>query len=99
MFTFLLVLHACIAAGLVVVILIQKSEGGGLGMGGSPSGLMSARGAADFLTRSTTVLAFLFVSLSIVLGVMAASGHKSKIDSSLATGAPQGGAVPGGPPP
>jgi len=99
MFTFLLVLHACIAFTLVVVILIQKSEGGGLGMGGSPSGLMSARGAADFLTRATTILATLFVTLSIVLAVMAASGHNSKIDSSLATKAPQGGAIPAGPPP
>ncbi len=99
MFTFLLVLHACIATILVVVILIQKSEGGGLGMGGSPAGLMSARGAADFLTRATTILATLFVTLSIVLGVMAASGHKSKIDSRLATQAPQGGAIPAGPPP
>ena len=43
-----------IAAALVGVILMQRSEGGGLGMGGSPSGLMSARGAADFLTRSTS---------------------------------------------
>ena len=99
MFTFLLVLHACIAVGLVGVILVQKSEGGGLGMGGSPSGLMSARGAADFLTRATTILATLFVTLSIVLAVMASSGHSSKIDSRLATGAPQGGAIPAGPPP
>jgi len=53
MFTFLLVVHAIIAAALVGVILVQRSEGGGLGMGGSPSGLMSARGAADFLTRAT----------------------------------------------
>ena len=99
MFTFLLVLHACIATGLVGVILVQKSEGGGLGMGGSPSGLMSARGAADFLTRLTTILATLFVTLSIVLAVMASSGHNSKIDSRLATPAPQGGAIPAGPPP
>ncbi len=99
MFTFLLVLHACIAAGLVAVILLQKSEGGGLGMGGSPSGLMSARGAADFLTRATTVLATLFVGLSIVLAIIASTGHTSKIDASLATKAPAGAAVPAGPPP
>ncbi|GAA0337851.1 hypothetical protein GCM10009087_55410 [Sphingomonas oligophenolica] len=99
MFTFLLVLHACIATGLVGVILVQKSEGGGLGMGGSPSGLMSARGAADFLTRATTILATLFVALSIVLAMLASSGHTSKIDSSLATKAPQGGAIPAGPAP
>ncbi|HEX7655966.1 MAG TPA: preprotein translocase subunit SecG [Sphingomonas sp.] len=84
MFIFLLVLHAIIAACLVVVILMQKSEGGGLGMGGSPSGLMSARGAADFLTRATAVLASLFVLLSIVMAVMAATRHDTSIDTSLA---------------
>ncbi|HWL46537.1 MAG TPA: preprotein translocase subunit SecG, partial [Sphingomonadaceae bacterium] len=50
MFIFLLVVQAIIAAALVAVILMQQSEGGGLGMGGSPSGLMNARGSADFLT-------------------------------------------------
>lgn len=97
MFTFLLVVQAIIAACLVTVILMQRSEGGGLGVGGSPSGLMSARGAADFLTRSTTVLATLFVTLSIVLAVYASIRHApSTIDTSLkqapasapATGAP-----------
>lgn len=84
MFTFLLVVHAIIAAALVTVILMQRSEGGGLGMGGSPGGLMSARGAADFLTRATTVLATMFVSLSIVLAVIAATRSGStKIDTSL----------------
>jgi preprotein translocase subunit SecG len=89
MFTFLLVVQAIIAASLVATILVQKSEGGGLGMGGSPSGLMSARGAADFLTRLTTILATLFVSLSIALAVIAASGHTTKIDASQATKAPE----------
>ena len=83
MFTFLLVVHAIIAAALVTVILMQRSEGGGLGMGGSPSGLMSARGAADFLTRATTILAGLFIVLSIVLAVLAATRGKTEIDTSL----------------
>ncbi|MDO7844332.1 preprotein translocase subunit SecG [Sphingomonas immobilis] len=87
LFQFLLVVHAIIAAMLVGVILMQKSEGGGLGMGGSPSGLMSARGAADFLTRSTSVLAALFIGLSIGLAFLAAQGHSTKIDTSLARGA------------
>ena len=52
MFTILLVLQILVAAGLVAVILMQRSEGGGLGVGGSSSGLMTARGAADFLTRA-----------------------------------------------
>lgn len=97
MFLFLMVVHAIIAAALVTVVLMQRSEGGGLGMGGggSPAGLMSARGAADFLTRATTVLATLFVGLSIVLaaiGIGATSGRE--IDSSLdRTVAPEQGAA------
>ena len=85
MFTFLLVVHAVIAAALVTVILMQRSEGGGLGMGGSPSGLMSARGAADFLTRATSVLAAAFIGFSILLAVLASTRHAtSAIDTSLA---------------
>jgi preprotein translocase subunit SecG len=84
MFPFLLVVHALIAAALVTVILMQRSEGGGLGMGGSPSGLMSARGAADFLTRMTGILATAFVLLSIVLAVLASTHRAGPIDTSLA---------------
>ncbi|MBB5687105.1 preprotein translocase subunit SecG [Sphingobium boeckii] len=95
MFTFLLVVHAIIAAALVAVILMQRSEGGGLGMGGSPSGLMSARGAADFLTRATTVLAALFVAMCIFLAVLAATrGGSTTLDDSLV--APAGAPAPGG---
>ncbi|MCW1403321.1 preprotein translocase subunit SecG [Novosphingobium sp. MW5] len=89
MLLFLTVLQAIVGALLVGVILMQKSEGGGLGVGGSPAGLMSARGAADFLTRATTILATIFVGLSIVLAALAA-GHSSgqKIDTSLQRSAP-----------
>lgn len=101
MFTFLLVVQAIVATCLVTVVLMQRSEGGGLGMGGSPTGFMSARGAADFLTRSTTILATIFVSLSIALAVMASVKRApSQIDTSLAkqAGAPlaqPGAAAPG----
>lgn len=89
MFTFLLVVQAIIAACLVTVILMQRSEGGGLGMGGSPSGFMSARGAADFLSRATTILAILFVGMSIALAIFASVEHApSTIDASLARQAP-----------
>lgn len=89
MFTFLLVVQAIIAACLVTVILMQRSEGGGLGMGGSPSGFMSARGAADFLTRATTILAILFVGMSILLAVLASVEHApTDIDTSLVRQAP-----------
>lgn len=85
MFTFLLVVHAIIAAALVAVILMQRSEGGGLGTGGSPSGLMSARGAADFLTRATTVLASLFILMSILMAALATVERAPReIDQSLA---------------
>lgn len=85
LFTFLLVVHAVIAALLVTVILMQKSEGGGLTSGGSPSGLMSARGAANFLTRATAVLAGMFVLMSIVLAVLAATRDGDTIDTSRVT--------------
>ena len=89
MFTFLLVVQAIVAALLVTVILMQKSEGGGLGVGGSPSGFMSARGAADFLTRSTTILASVFVALSIVMAVIASVRHApTDIDTSLVKQSP-----------
>ncbi|WP_327751631.1 preprotein translocase subunit SecG [Sphingobium sp. SJ10-10] len=94
MFTFILVVQAIVAALLVTVILMQKSEGGGLGVGGSPAGFMSARGAADFLTRSTTILAAIFVTLSVVLAVIASIQHRpSDIDTSLVKQAPQGPAT------
>ncbi len=86
MFTFLLVVHGLIAAALVGVILVQKSEGGGLGMGsGGPSGLMTARGAADFLTRATTILAALFILMALALAAYASMRNAGgDIDTSLA---------------
>jgi preprotein translocase subunit SecG len=85
LFTFLLVVQAVVAAAMIGVILMQKSEGGGLGVGGSPAGLLSARGAADFMTRATTVLATAFVALSIILAAMASvrGSGGSTIDTSL----------------
>lgn len=108
LFIFLTVVQAIVAALLVVTILMQKSEGGGLGVGGSPSGFMSARGAADFMTRATTVLATAFVVLSIALATLAVGQTSGReIDTSLERAAPlqnapavdplapaQGGAAP-----
>ena len=90
LFIFLTVLQAIVAALLVGVILVQKSEGGGLGTGGSPAGLMSARGAADFMTRLTAILAGLFVVLSIILAALAvkSSGNRTIDDSLNRTTAP-----------
>ena len=71
LFLFLTVVQAIVAAALVGVILMQRSEGGGLGIGGSPTGMLGARGAADFMTRTTKILAILFVLLSIALAAVA----------------------------
>lgn len=102
MFTFLLVIHALVAAALVGVILIQRSEGGGLTSGGNPGGLMSARGAADFLTRATSVLGTIFILMSIGLAALATmQGGPRKIDTSLArkaAPAPAAGVAPQVPP-
>lgn len=89
MFAFLLIVQIVIAVALISVILMQRSEGGGLGVGGSSSGFMTARGAADFLTRSTAILGGMFVVLSIVMAAIAGVTHETpKIDTSLAGKAP-----------
>ena len=85
MFAFLLIVQTIVATSLIAVILMQRSEGGGLGVGGSSSGFMTARGAADFLTRSTSVLGGTFIVLSIVMAAIAgATREPVKIDTSLA---------------
>jgi preprotein translocase subunit SecG len=85
MFAFLLIVQTLIGAALVGVILMQRSEGGGLGVGGSSSGFMTARGAADFLTRSTSILGGIFIVLSIVMAAIAgATRTPAKIDTSRA---------------
>jgi preprotein translocase subunit SecG len=84
MFAFLLIVQTLIAVALISVILMQRSEGGGLGVGGSSSGFMTARGAADFLTRSTAILGGSFIVLSIVMAAIAGANRQpAKIDTSL----------------
>ncbi|WP_128892679.1 preprotein translocase subunit SecG [Erythrobacter sp. HKB08] len=84
LFLFLTVLQAIVAAALVGVILMQRSEGGGLGIGGNPNGMMSARGAADFLSRATKWLAIAFVILSIALAAVAVGqGSDAEITSTI----------------
>jgi preprotein translocase subunit SecG len=68
--TVLIVIHLMIVLALVGVVLIQRSEGGGLGIGGG-SGFMSARGTANALTRTTAILAALFFVTSLGLGILA----------------------------
>ncbi len=72
----ILIIHLFLAMALVGVILLQRSEGGALGMGGGPGGLMSARGAANFLTRLTAWLAAGFLATSLGLAILASQGQK-----------------------
>lgn len=94
--TVLLVIHLMIAAALVGVVLLQKSEGGALGMGGGGSGgFLTGRGQANLLTRATAMLAAAFFATSIALSLLARNSQPagSVFDNSKPTaGAP---AVPG----
>jgi preprotein translocase subunit SecG len=81
--TILLVAMILISVALTAVILLQRSEGGALGMGGGPSGFMTARGAGNLLTRATSVLAVLFFVCAISLTIAGnfARGSRSVIDA------------------
>jgi len=74
--TLVLTIHILIALGLVITVLLQRSEGGGLGIGGGGGGggFMTARGTASLLTRLTTILAVGFFSTTIILAIMAGAG-------------------------
>src|SRR5260221_2850546 len=76
MTTIVLVIHLLLAIAMIGVILIQKSEGGGLGMsgGGGMSGFMTGRSTHNLLTRTTAILAGAFFLTSIALAIMA--GHQ-----------------------
>jgi preprotein translocase subunit SecG len=105
LFLFLTVVQAIVAAALVGIVLVQRSEGGGLGIGGGggggPGGLLSARGSADFLTRTTKWLAVIFVALAIVMAAVAVKTTSgTEVDDTLQRNvAPVGGAQPQQPAP
>jgi preprotein translocase subunit SecG len=73
--TVIIVIHLMIVVALVGVVLLQRSEGGGLGIGGG-SGFMTARGAANALTRTTAILAAAFFVTSLALSLIARYGDK-----------------------
>lgn len=76
---FLLIVLLFVTLAMIGAILLQRSEGGGLGIGGgNMGGLMTNRGTANFLTRTTGILATLFMVLCIVLAIMAARESKSQ---------------------
>ncbi|SEW08674.1 protein translocase subunit secG [Aliiroseovarius sediminilitoris] len=79
----ILVIHLILALGLIGIVLLQRSEGGGLGIGGGGGGgggVMSSRGAATALGKLTWVFAIAFLGTSITLTVIAA---KNSADSSV----------------
>ena len=91
--TVIIVIHLIIVLALVGVVLLQRSEGGALGMGGGGvSGFMTGRGQANALTRATAVLAAMFFATSLILAVLA-GGNRGP--ASIVPGAPP--AAPGSP--
>ena len=72
MTTVLLIIHLFVTLALIGVVLIQRSEGGGLGIGSSQGmgSFMSGRGTANLLTRATAILATIFMALSLVLALL-----------------------------
>ncbi len=86
--TILLVAMILVSISLAGVILIQRSEGGALGMGGGPSGMMTARGAGNLLTKATAILAFIFFANSIGLTIVGNYSQKttSAVDKVDTTG-------------
>lgn len=79
MTTVVLVFHIILAIAMVGIILIQKNEGGGLGMGsGTMGGLMSTRGTANLLTRTTAILAGLFFFTTLLLAILFKGAHKAQ---------------------
>jgi preprotein translocase subunit SecG len=95
--TVVIVIHLMIVLAMVGLVLLQKSEGGGLGIG-STGGFMSSRGTTNVLTRSTAILATCFFATSLLLSVLAGW---NRAPGSIVRGAPTRAPVttPGGPVP
>ena len=95
--TVVILIHLMIVLAMVGLVLIQKSEGGGLGMGGSGGGFMSNRGTANVLTRATGILAAMFFATSLFLSILASYERKPRsiLDSGSTPAAPSAPAIPG----
>ena len=96
MTTVLLVIHLLLAIALIGTVLLQRSEGGGLGIGGGGGGggmggFLTGRGTANLLTRTTAILAACFMVSSLVLSLMAGGGGNS---NSIIDRLPQGQSEP-----
>ena len=80
MITVILVIHVILAICIICAVLLQKSEGGGLGIGGSASaggGFMTARGTANFMTKLTAFLGGCFFLTSIILALLSSNDTPS----------------------
>jgi preprotein translocase subunit SecG len=91
MITVIIVIHLMVVLTMIGVVLLQKSEGGGLGIG-STGGFLSSRGTANVLTRTTAYLALSFFATSLMLSWLASFDRKPA--SILNTGAPAGQSQP-----
>ncbi len=93
----ILTIHSLLVLALIVLVLLQRSDGGALGIGGGGGGLMSGRAAANTLTRLTSVLAAGFFATSLGLAVMAGGGESDETVIEQLTGqaAPDPTAAPG----
>jgi len=91
--TVIIVIHLMVVTAMIGVVLLQKSEGGGLGIG-STGGFLSSRGTANVLTRTTAILAAAFFSISLMLSILA--GWERSPQSVINPGAPAAPA-PGAP--
>jgi preprotein translocase subunit SecG len=95
MITVLIVIHLMLVAAMIGVVLLQKSEGGGLGIG-STGGFMSSRGTANVLTRATAVLAAGFFATSLLLSILAGMERKPRSILNTGGGTPTEQQQPGG---
>ena len=95
----LIIVHLLVAMALIFVVLLQRSEGGALGMGGGGSGLgglFSPRGAASTLTRTTAILGLVFFLTSMALTMLSLGTRQpSSLLAPGQPGAPAGSALPG----
>ena len=91
-----IVVHLMLVLALIGVVLLQKSEGGGLGIG-STGGFMTSRGTANVLTRATAILAGLFFATSLILSILAGMNRKPTSIIGGGQSAPAAPTAPAGP--
>src|ERR1700744_588063 len=96
MHTVVIVIHLMLVMAMMGLVMLQKSEGGGLGIG-STGGFMTSRGTANVLTRATAILAGLFFATSLILSILA--GMNRKPTSILGGSGTPAQTTPGAPPP